>query len=125
MTLDPSSSPRPPSGASCDPSTLAEPLILESVVVARIRLDHAIGGAGSEPVEFLATVELASGLTIGPVKIVLAEPTRVAIDWPDRLVGSDGAGAAREIRLSPDARQQVAEALVRHLLGTDLESGRR
>lgn len=100
------------------------PLQSDSANVRRVRLEHATAGAASDRIEFLATIDLEMGLAIGPVRIVLAEPTRVAIDWPDRLLGSDGAGAAREVHLSPRARQQIHDALVRHLVFGDLGSER-
>jgi hypothetical protein len=120
VTTIPSRSPDPQTGASSDGPATPAPLVVDEASVALIRLDYALGGAVSDPVEFLATVEFASGLTIGPVKVVLAEPTRIAIEWPDRLIGSDGAGVAREIRLSPEARQQIHDALVRHVVFGDL-----
>ena len=107
------SSPGPPSGRAIP----TDPLVIDSTVVRSVRLEHAAAGEAAEPVSFLAPVELEGAITISPLRVTLDESTRVAITWPDPVLVRDAAGAEREAQLSPIARQQVNDAVVRHLLG--------
>ena len=106
-----------PPGQRAGVSSSSEPLVLDSVVVRRVRFEHAAAGAASEPVELLAAVQLEGDLTISSLRVTLSESTRVGITWPSPLIVRDASGAEREVRLSPIARQAVNDAVVRRLLG--------
>ncbi len=98
-------------------STPTDPLVIDTPVVRSVRLEHAFAGGAAEPITFLAEVELEGDVTLSPLRVTLAEPTRIAIVWPEPLVVRDAAGAERVTQLAPVARQQINDALVRHLLG--------
>jgi hypothetical protein len=108
--------PTPPGPRAGAPSP-TDPIVLESVVVRNVRLEHAAAGAADEPITFLAAVELEGELTISPLRVTLSESTRVGITWPEPLLLRHAAGVEREAELSPIARQQVNDAVVRHFLG--------
>ena len=107
-------------GSPADRSTSCDPIVLDSVVVRDVRLEHAAAGAPAEPITFLAAVELQGDLSISPLRVTLAEPTRIAIDWPEPLLVRGADGEERVATLSGRARQAVHDALVRHLLHGDL-----
>jgi len=105
-------------------ATSAPPPVIATAASVEIHFEHALGGSAGDPVELLAVVVLDSRLRIGPVKVVLSSGTRVTINWSNPLSGSDVAGGARKVRLSPRVQQQVAEALVRQLLSADFGNQR-
>jgi len=109
--------PPSPRAGSSSPSV---PLVLDSVVVRRVRLEHAAAGATDEPITFLAAVELEGALRISALRVVLAEPTRIAIDWPEPLRVRDVDGVDHAAVLLERARDEIRAALVRHLVHGDL-----
>ncbi len=107
-------------GSPAGRSSPNDPLVIASAVVRSVRLEHAAAGEAAASITFLAKVELEGGVTISAIRIILAEPARLAIDWPEPLFGTDAAGVTREVLLSADARRQIADALARHLAFGDV-----